>query len=148
MKLDDSILHDTVPHTELGSLMSNRRLADRMFRVMRREGGIGLAATQVGVAKRMFVMEVQGRDRACWNPEILDSSSEQQESVEGCLSFPGDSCTIKRPTTVRVRYYNCAGKLQEETLTGLEARCFQHELDHLDGITMWDRQREQNATKS
>ncbi|MGA1238796.1 MAG: peptide deformylase, partial [Limisphaerales bacterium] len=55
--------------------------------------------------------------------------------VGGCLSFPGESCTLKRAATVKVRYQLCNGVFREETLTGLTARCFQHEMDHLNGIT-------------
>jgi peptide deformylase len=68
--------------------------------------------------------------------------------TEGCLSFPGDSCNIVRPVQISVRYQDHEGSWIYDRLQGLEARCFQHELDHLDGITMWDRHREQNAEQS
>ena len=116
-----------------------------MLEFMIQENGIGLAATQIGIAKRLFVMSVHGRDRICFNPEIIESSDVLIEFAEGCLSFPGDQCTIKRPDTIIVRYQDAAGNWIEDNLVGLEARCFQHELDHLDGITMHDKVKDQNA---
>jgi peptide deformylase len=119
-----------------------------MFGLMRRENGIGLAAPQIGLSKRLFVMSVDGHDRACFNPEIVSSSDVFAEFEEGCLSFSGDSCILKRPDEIRARYQNHFGDWVEADLLGLEARCFQHELDHLEGITMHDRAKEQNATES
>lgn len=112
---------------------------------MRKEHGIGLAATQIGQSKRVFVMEVHGRVRGCFNPEITKTATELTEYDEGCLSFPGQSCKLKRPDEISVRYQDPDGNWIEDVMVGLESRCFQHELDHLDGITMWDRQKEQNA---
>lgn len=90
-------------------------------------------------------MRVHGKERICINPEIVDSSDVLSDYDEGCLSFPGDQCTIIRPDWIDVRYYDPRGEKIEDQLVGLEARCFQHELDHLNGITMWDRHKEQNA---
>jgi peptide deformylase len=123
-------------------------LADEMLAFMRQEKGIGLAAPQIGRSTRVFVMEVYGRVRCCFNPEILSSSDILSDFDEGCLSFPGGSCTIKRPDAVKVRYQDAHGSCIEEELQGLAARCFQHELDHLNGITMYDRQKEQHAEQS
>jgi peptide deformylase len=67
---------------------------------------------------------------------------------EGCLSFPGETCIIKRPDTIDVCYYDVAGIEVVEQLSGLASRCFQHELDHLNGITMYDRLKEQDAEQS
>ena len=116
--------------------------------MMDRSNGIGLSATQIGLTHRIFVMRVHGRERICINPEIIKSSDVLAEYDEGCLSFPGDQCTITRPDWVNVRYYTPQGEKIEDCLVGLEARCFQHELDHLNGITMWDRHKEQNAKQS
>lgn len=126
----------------------NQTLASTMLKFMRLNNGIGLAAPQIGVSKRVFVMEVHGRERVCFNPEITFRSDVLTEFAEGCLSFPGEQCIIKRPDTISVRYQTHEGEWIEDDMVGLEARCFQHELDHLDGVVMHDRQKEQNATKS
>jgi peptide deformylase len=93
-------------------------------------------------------MEIQQQRRACFNPEIIEHSQNLVDYDEGCLSFPGDQCTIKRPEWIAVRYQNPQGEWLEEKMSGLWARCFQHELDHLNGVTMWDRHKEQNAKQS
>ena len=126
----------------------NLTLCTSMLKFMRLNKGIGLAAPQIGISKRVFVMDVHGRERACFNPEITFQSDVLAEFPEGCLSFPGEECIIKRPDTISVRYQDCHGDWIEDDMVGLEARCFQHELDHLDGVVMHDRQKEQNATES
>jgi peptide deformylase len=93
----------------------------------------------------MFIMLIDGVFWECFNPEVLEHSNNLTEFNEGCLSFTGEYVIIKRPDTIRVRYFNAEGIEFNETLTGLPARCFQHELDHLNGITMHDRYKEQNA---
>jgi peptide deformylase len=105
-----------------------------MLALMHGNNGIGLAATQVGHSRRIFVMCISGRTRLCFNPEITESGTVFADYDEGCLSFLGDQCTITRPDWVRVRYQDPSGAVTEDTLVALEARCFQHELDHLDGI--------------
>ena len=112
---------------------------------MQQHRAIGLAAPQIGHSLRLFVMEVEDRARVCFNPEIIQSSTVLTKYAEGCLSFPGESCTITRPDAISVRYQDAQGLWIEEDLVGLEARCFQHELDHLDGVTMYDRQKEKHA---
>lgn len=117
----------------------NLRLAQDLFQLMIKERGIGLAANQVGLNIRLFVMYVDREAFHCFNPEIIHRSEQQTTSEEGCLSFPGDRCTVTRAETILARFANARGQYQEHTFTGLAARCFQHELDHLDGITMHDR---------
>ena len=126
----------------------NRLLAQQMRSLMLQENGIGLAAPQIGVSRRLFVMETQGWQRTCFNPEITGASQTQVDFDEGCLSFPGERCIIKRPDWVDVRYQDWKGQWHSERFSGILARCFQHELDHLDGITMWHRQKEQHAEQS
>jgi peptide deformylase len=91
---------------------------------------------------------VDGQTRSCFNPEIVTNSPTLSDFDEGCLSFPGGSCTIKRPDAVTVKYQDAHGAWTHAVLQGLEARCFQHELDHLNGKTMYDRQKEQHAEQS
>lgn len=148
MKLTKKVLHKQAKLVTFRWPFQNQKLAEEMLEFMIQENGIGLAATQVGIAKRLFVMSVHGRDRICFNPEIVEASDVLTEFAEGCLSFPGDQCTIKRPDTIIVRYQDAEGTWIEDNLVGLEARCFQHELDHLDGITMHDRLNGQYAEQS
>ena len=149
MKLTNKVLYRPAkPFSDFDHPAQNSFLANQMLSLMKKNNGIGLAAPQVGVSRRLFVMEIDQVQRACFNPEITDSSTDLTEYVEGCLSFPKDECKIKRPSAVSVRYQNVQGTWIEEQLQGLEARCFQHELDHLDGITMHNRAKEQHATES
>ena len=148
MKLTRRVLHHRARPADFQSPDSNQKLADAMLSLMRGHNAIGLAATQIGYSRRIFVMCISGRTRLCFNPEITESSTVLADYDEGCLSFPGDQCTINRPDWVRVRYQDPSGAVTEDTLVALEARCFQHELDHLDGITMWDRHKEQHAEQS
>ena len=147
MRLTRKVLKNKAKPYTFGNPTRNQFLAQAMMDIMRREKGIGLAAPQLGMSKRLFVMCVDGHERVCFNPEITEMSTNQVEYREGCLSYKKDSCTITRPEAISVRYQNYRGDWYAERLDGLMARCFQHELDHLDGITMHDRYKEQNATK-
>jgi len=144
MKLTRRVLHNRARDIDFDYPVRNHQLAQEMTALMIREHGIGLAAPQIGISRRLFVMAVDGHYRECFNPRILESSTELTDFDEGCLSFPGEHCILSRPSWVRVTYCNYAGLPVATTLQSLEARCFQHELDHLDGITMWDRFRLQN----
>jgi len=112
-----------------------RDLIDDMLETMYAANGIGLAATQVNVHKRVLVTDVsEGRDqpRAFINPEIL-SRDGTEVSQEGCLSVPGYFDEVERAERIRVRALDRDGKVVEEDLDGLLAVCLQHEIDHLDG---------------
>jgi peptide deformylase len=102
-------------------------------------GGIGLSANQCGFAMRMFVMGAEDFDFVCINPKVLEVTEEVKKDKEGCLSFPGLFANVKRPTWIRVEFFDEHGKRNEITLDGLTARCFLHELDHLNGISIPDR---------
>lgn len=111
-------------------------LSKDMFMLMWSNGGIGLAAPQVGMAVRMFVMGPQaGPNYVCINPEIVETSEEAETATEGCLSYPGLWLNIKRPMGIHARYTTLSGELVEQQFDGLLARCYIHELEHLDGIT-------------
>lgn len=114
-------------------------LVDQMIQTMRREGGIGLAANQIGINKRVLVMECGGSIWDCFNPEITSSSDELSIYEEGCLSFPGLVLKVKRPSEVVVKYQDKDGNFKEERMTGIVARCVQHEIDHLNGICFTDQ---------
>ena len=145
MKLTRRVLRNQAKTVKFDYPHQNEILVSQLKEFMIQENGIGLAAPQVGISKRVFVMLVHGRFRACFNPEITKISNVLTNYDEGCLSFPGEQCTILRPDWITVIYYDADGTAVEDTLVGLEARCFQHELDHLNGITMHDRAKEQHA---
>lgn len=145
MKITRRTLSLKLKPMDLQYVGRNQQLADKLHQLMDQENGIGLSANQVGLRERCFVMHIANQRWSCFNPEIIHSEDDFVQFSEGCLSFPGKSCTITRPDTVKVNYFDKHGNEHNETLTGLASRCFQHELDHLDGITMWDRYKEQNA---
>jgi peptide deformylase len=148
MELTRRTLKLVLKPANLSNQWVNEDLVSRMRTLMRSENGIGLAANQCGERVRMFIMLIDGVFWECFNPEVLEHSNNLTEFNEGCLSFPGECVIIKRPDAVTVRYYDSQGIEHVEQLTGLPARCFQHELDHLNGITMHDRYKEQNAEQS
>jgi peptide deformylase len=111
-------------------------LTQALLNTMLKNNGIGLAAPQCGIPRQIFVMLTDGQQRVVINPQILTVSEERCIMTEGCLSFPDEYLDISRPATITVEYYNSDAQLIEETLTGLSARCFLHEFDHLKGITM------------
>lgn len=125
-----------------------RALIADMFETMYDAPGIGLAAIQVGVPKRVIVMDLQeeeGEDgkpikepRVFINPEILEPSAEQNSYNEGCLSVPDQFADVDRPATCRVKWLDEQGKAHDEVFTGLLATCIQHEMDHLEGIVFLD----------
>ena len=114
------------------------KLAKRLKMTMKLYGGIGLSANQCGVFERMFVIGTDQFQIVCINPKIVNSSSAMNKSDEGCLSFPGLYLKIDRPEWIEVEFTNEEGVIQQMRLEGLTARCFQHELDHLNGIRFID----------
>ena len=116
-----------------------QQLLDDMLETMRAADGVGLAAPQVGVLRRLVVIEVE-EDHPIFliNPEIIYEAGEQ-EGPEGCLSIPGRSGIVRRPMKVTVRATGRDGKAFEMTGEGLLARAFCHEIDHLDGILFTQR---------
>ncbi len=108
-------------------------LIDDMLETMYKENGVGLAAVQVGMLKRVVVIDVGDGPMELVNPEITLAEGEQREQ-EGCLSLPGKYGTTVRPMKVQVKAQNREGKWQVFTGEGLKARAFCHELDHIDGV--------------
>jgi peptide deformylase len=105
--------------------------------------GIGLAANQVGITKRVFAMgsyNIEGFPKpfALFNPKITKVSEEQALMKEGCLSYPDLWLSVKRPSVIEVEYQDSLGNIHEAAMSGLIARCFQHELDHLNGVCFVD----------
>ena len=148
------------PVTEFDA--SLRTLVEDMFETMYAANGIGLAAIQIGVPKRLLVIDLQPDDpdappvecehdgtkhthpatkkepRVFVNPKILDPADELATYQEGCLSVPDIYADVDRPMTCRVRYQDLDGNTHEEALDGLMATCIQHEMDHLEGILFID----------
>jgi peptide deformylase len=120
-----------------------RKLVEAMAETMYAASGCGLAATQVGIAARIFVIDIAGEDevsdlRVFINPEILHTEGSQTWE-EGCLSFPGAAEEIRRADRVRVKALDQYGKTFELEATGLMAIAIQHENDHLDGVLLIDK---------
>ena len=106
--------------------------------------GIGLAANQIGLTKRVFVMGSYGIEGfpapfALFNPRIIEKSRDEVIDEEGCLSYPGLFLKVKRPAWIIAEYQNSKGDLIEAKFEGYLAKCFQHELDHLDGVCFVDK---------
>lgn len=116
-----------------------KELILNMVETMQKERGIGLAAPQIGVAKRIIVVETGKGPNIFINPKIIDKGREKIVGEEGCLSLPGLYFKIKRSKEIKVRAENINGEELKIRAEGLLARIFQHETDHLDGILLIDR---------
>jgi len=121
-----------------------RKLMDDMLETMHAAPGIGLAAPQVGVLRRVIVLDIEreglNTGPICLaNPEIIEASEEDAVYEEGCLSVPEHYSEVERPAKVRVRYLDRENEIREMDCEGLLATCIQHEIDHLDGILFIDR---------
>lgn len=114
-------------------------LLDDMAETMRKYEGAGLAGVQIGVLKRVFVMDTGHGLRECINPIILKQEGINKVKIEGCLSVPGKCGYVERPEKVWVEYYDRNGEKVTKKFTGFEAKCFCHENDHLDGILYIDK---------
>lgn len=114
------------------------QLAKDLAETMIANNGLGLSANQIGLPYRVFVI-TGSPIYACFNPRIVDRSSEEVLMEEGCLSYPNLFIKIKRPASIRVRFNMPNGEVKNEVFEGLTARVFQHELDHLDGIVHTQR---------
>ena len=117
------------------------RLIKFMTKAMYQHHGIGLSAIQVGYQLRMFVMDCSrsgDNPKVFINPKIVEKSDETLRDMEGCLSIPGRRSDVKRHIRIILKYQDESGKEERKTFYNLEARCIQHEMDHLDGILCID----------
>jgi len=142
LKYGDTILHDRAQPVD-AITPDVERLIDDMIETMYAAPGVGLAAPQVGVPLRIFVVDVSvGRDptglHVVINPEFVERDGMQLEE-EGCLSVPGFNATVVRPSRAVLKGLNRQGEAQQLEGSGLLARAFQHEMDHLDGTLILDR---------
>jgi len=134
-----------------GATPETLAILEKMLATVYRADGVGLAAPQVNVSQRLFVMDIGElradgkrdyslkRPKFYINPKITWASKETVSHQEGCLSLPGLWADVVRPSKVTVTYIDRDGQLVEETIDGLEAVCVQHEIDHLDGILFTQR---------
>jgi peptide deformylase len=121
-------------------------LLDDMKETLHIEEGAGLAAPQVGVLRRIAVVEYEDQYYEIINPKILKSSGEAIDD-EGCLSVIGVRGKVKRPETITVQYMDRHGKMHKEEITGIPARIFCHEIDHLDGVLFVDKMIEETESE-
>lgn len=143
VKFPDPILRETLPEFDFNNPIADpKQLEKDMLEMMYQYDGIGLAANQVGIKARMFVMGHSSNPeagQAFFNPMVVSNTPIVADLEEGCLSFPGIYVKIKRPTAIKARWQNSAGEWEEDDFDGYNCKCFLHELDHLEGITYQDR---------
>lgn len=137
----DPLLNQISEPCQIGD-KSLKKLAKQMERTMYATDGVGIAAPQVGVLKRLIVVDCGPEDERnpmhMVNPEILDTWGDPEEAEEGCLSCPGIQVMISRKPWARVKYYDLKGEEWVIESDGLLGRCLQHEIDHLDGKTLFE----------
>ena len=118
---------------------ATRRLMDNMLETMHAANGIGIAAPQVGVSLQVAIINAKDGAFPIINPSVTKTSKRSETSEEGCLSIPGAFGLVTRPTTITVSYETLAGERVTQEASGLMARVFQHEIDHLNGILFTQR---------
>ena len=114
-----------------------------MYDTMKANNGIGLAGVQIGILKQIVVIEIEQLDVKLdlVNPKIISFSGKNTPMEEGCLSVPEQTCEVLRPEKVIVEYQDLKGKTQKIEADGLLSKCLQHEIDHLNGITILDKEK-------
>jgi peptide deformylase len=112
------------------------KLVKRLKMTMKMHNGLGLSANQCGIESRVFVIGTDQFQIACINPKIVDFSSEVDKVREGCLSYPGLFLYVNRHKAIQVEYTTPEGELINVRMEGVTAQCFQHELDHMNGIRL------------
>ena len=129
-------LKQVIPQTDLTQDLEYDKISDLMYRTMKTANGIGLAANQVSVGIRMFVMY---GEKTLINPKIIEASPIMQLVEEGCLSFPNLFMKLQRPQSVVVEYHDKNLNKQVDRFEHIWAQCIQHEIEHLDGICFVDK---------
>lgn len=129
-------------YTNFKDKEATQKIVDMMVEGLQKFSGVGLAANQIGLTDRVFIMgnsKVTDSLMIMFNPVIVDFSNEQIYMDEGCLSYPNLILKIKRPTEIRLRFDDYTGQTDTLTLKGMSARIAQHEIDHLNGIVFTER---------
>ena len=145
---DDSVLH--IPSKKIKDPTSTeiQLLIPEMVSAMHKADGLGLAAPQIGVSLRLCIVEIQGEIITFINPQITRHSKDTVVFEEGCLSVPGKFMPINRAEKIQMRYLDTDGNRNKLKADGLLAIALQHELDHLDGILILDRAKNQKKPKA
>ena len=139
----ETLLQTSTAWTEEDTIdgYDNIELFERdLIMLMKMQNGLGLAANQIGITKRFFAIGHDSFDTfqkpaIIWNPSITKQSKEKVIDLEGCLSFTDIFVKVERPKEIEVQYETTQGETKTARLDGMESKCFQHELDHLEGIT-------------
>jgi peptide deformylase len=132
---NDPILREVLPEFDFTNPPVNpMEFASSLVETCKEHKGYGLSANQCGFRHRVFVMGSGNEYVAFFNPELINISQQESHLVEGCLSFPLLGLAITRPAEIGVRYQDFNGEWKGTTLSGISARCFLHELDHMNGI--------------
>jgi len=143
IKFPNPILREKVEDFDFENcILDPFKLEQELIETMLANDGIGLAAVQVGLAVRVFVMGHKANpelSQAFFNPTVVANTDDVEDLEEGCLSFPGVYVNIKRPKKILARWQNSKGEWQESEFDGYNCKCFLHELDHLEGIVFQDR---------
>ncbi len=154
---ENNMLRKKATPISLKELKSYTKVAESMVKYIKdpEKGGVGLAAPQIGISKRLIVVSLMHdyedenfRTIAMINPEIIEHTEEVCTDSEGCLSVPGEFGDVTRWTGVKVEFLNLSGIKQSLKLTDLAARIVQHEIDHLDGILFTDKVEENTLKKA
>lgn len=140
MKLDDTHILSKCQNFDFADPPFDPiEFSKQLIAFMYENNGLGLAANQVGVPYRIFAMRGSPENFVCFNPKIVLPSVEQVTLEEGCLTYQGLLVKIKRPQHLRVRFTTPNGDTMTKTFTGMTARVFQHEYDHLDGVVFYNK---------
>ena len=143
IKFPNDILRETMPIFDFDKPRVNPIEVEKvLIEAMLKNGGIGLAANQIGIRSRVFAMGANSDPtaaKAFFNPVIASAANTVEELLEGCLSFPNVYVKIKRAAKIVARWQNAQGQWEEGNLEGYDCRCFLHEYDHLEGLVFKDR---------
>ena len=123
---------EAIPNPTMTNLVARLKMTMKLY------NGVGLSANQCGIMQRVFVIGTEHFQIACINPKVVAKSEELSKDNEGCLSFPAMFLKVERPTWVDVEFYDETGALKQIRMEGLTARCFLHELDHMNGVKFID----------
>jgi peptide deformylase len=119
---------EAIPNPSIKNLVARLKMTMKLY------NGIGLSANQCGIFQRVFVIGTEHFQIACINPKVVAKSEELSRENEGCLSFPGMFVKVERPTWVDAEFYDETGAFKQIRLEGLTAKCYLHELDHMNGV--------------
>jgi len=142
----ENVKSKPVPHKQIRRLLKDK-VPQKMIELCCDHRGMGLAAPQIGLFQNFFIVRLQGWWQVCFNPKIISISDETIEMNEGCLSYPDLTVQTKRAAAISVQYYG-GSKYMKTILNGLDSVVFQHEFDHLQGVTIKTLMDEEKASEA